>query len=310
MNHLPLVTIAIITYNGEKTIEKAILSALNQSWPNKEILVINDGSTDQTAKIIEKYRGVVSHVFFKENQGRAKARNEALNRAKGSWIQWLDHDDYLDQNKINNHFSLTAELDTIDVFYSPIIAVSPEGKEKYVPSAKAMSRPILSLWFSSELPQTGGYLWKKTSVAKIGGWSDYASLYDDYELVGRAIQSNLKFSLTPIAGAYWNYRNKPMAHQQAMEFIEQKKRCMDRMVQWLNQNGQLVPELKKEIGKAYFLVARWLAKEGKIEEAVALERKQKPLGLFCVDGPLRYSVLYSLFGFSVTEKIQSIFRQK
>ncbi|CAI9086422.1 glycosyl transferase [Candidatus Methylacidiphilum fumarolicum] len=306
----PAVTVAIPTYNGEKTIEKAILSALNQSWPNIEILVINNGSTDKTAEIIERFRGAVLHVFFKEKIGRAKARNEALQRANGHWIQWLDHDDYLEPNKIKNHFSLTTELDAIDVFYSPIIAVSPEGKEKYVPSAETMHKPLLSLWFSSELPQTGGYLWKKESAIKIGGWSDDAPLFDDYELVGRAIQSNLRFSLTPIPGAYWNYRDKPMPHEQALDFIDQKKKCMDRMVQWLVQTGRMDPELQIEIGKAYFLIARWLAREGKIEEAVALERKQKALGLFFVDGSWRYNVLYSLFGFFATEKIQSLFRHR
>ncbi|QSR86256.1 glycosyltransferase family 2 protein [Candidatus Methylacidiphilum infernorum] len=310
MRYQPLVTIAIAACNGEKTIEKAVLSALNLSWPNKEIIVIDNGSTDKTTEILKKFGQNLYCHFFKEKLGRAKARNEALQRARGSWIQWLDQDDTLIQDKIKNHFSNVCDAERVDVYYSPIIAVSPRGEKKTVPPARSMNRTPLILWFSSELPQTGGYLWKTEAVKKIGGWSDEASLFDDYELVGRAIRANLNFAFTPIPGAYWNYKDKPMDHLQALEFIYQKKKCMDNMVRWLEQQGSMDLSLKREIGKAYFVIARWLAKEGRIEEAAALERKQKAMNLFCVDDSWIYHCLYSLFGFPTTEKIQKFFRKK
>ena len=104
----PLVSIIIPVYNGENYVEKAIESALNQTYKNIEVVVVNDGSTDDTEKIVKKY-GEKVRYFSKENGGVASALNYGINVAKGSYVSWLSHDDMYDARKIEEEVNYIHE---------------------------------------------------------------------------------------------------------------------------------------------------------------------------------------------------------
>ena len=99
MVNQPLVSIVIPVFNGEDFLDEAIKSAINQTYRNIEILVINDGSTDGTEKIANKYEKQIRY-FYKENGGVASALNLAIKEMKGEYFSWLSHDDYYDPSKI------------------------------------------------------------------------------------------------------------------------------------------------------------------------------------------------------------------
>lgn len=96
----PLVSIIIPVYNGEKYLAAAIESALAQDWERKEIIVVNDGSTDRSLEIIEAYRPLLT-VINQKNGGACNARNAGLRAAAGDYIQYLDQDDLLHPEKIS-----------------------------------------------------------------------------------------------------------------------------------------------------------------------------------------------------------------
>jgi glycosyltransferase involved in cell wall biosynthesis len=90
----PLLTAAMPTYNAEKYISAAIDSVLNQTFKDFELLIINDGSLDQTLKIISSYNDIrIRLVDLGENKGIAHCRNLALREARGEFIAWADSDD-------------------------------------------------------------------------------------------------------------------------------------------------------------------------------------------------------------------------
>src|SRR4030042_97283 len=95
-----LVSILIPAYNAEKWIKHTIDSALSQTWPCKEIIIVDDGSSDNTLKISKSFEGKTVKVISQSNAGSCQARNRAYNLAQGSYIQWLDADDLLAPNKI------------------------------------------------------------------------------------------------------------------------------------------------------------------------------------------------------------------
>lgn len=101
LQYNPKVSVIIPVYNVEKYLEKCVDSVLNQTLKDVEILVINDGSTDNSQKIIEKLVRKAPHkikAFTKENGGLSSARNYALDLACGEYIAFLDSDDYLDND--------------------------------------------------------------------------------------------------------------------------------------------------------------------------------------------------------------------
>ncbi len=96
----PLVSILIPAYDAERWIADTIRSALAQTWPRKEIIVVDDGSNDRTLSITRQFASEQVSVVTQKNQGASTARNRALALSQGEFIQWLDADDILSPDKI------------------------------------------------------------------------------------------------------------------------------------------------------------------------------------------------------------------
>jgi glycosyltransferase involved in cell wall biosynthesis len=90
----------IPAFNCQRWLTETLHSALAQTWDRKEIIIVDDGSTDQTLAIARQFESDVVRVFTQENQGAAGARNTALSLSRGQYIQWLDADDLLSPDKI------------------------------------------------------------------------------------------------------------------------------------------------------------------------------------------------------------------
>lgn len=103
MNDLPLVSIVIPVYNGANYMKEAIDSALNQTYENIEVLVINDGSKDdgETEKIALSYGDKIRY-FYKENGGVSSALNFGISEMKGEYFSWLSHDDAYFPEKVSS----------------------------------------------------------------------------------------------------------------------------------------------------------------------------------------------------------------
>jgi glycosyltransferase involved in cell wall biosynthesis len=97
----PLVSILIPAYNAEEWLADTIRSAIRQTWPHKEIIVVDDGSTDRTLDIARTFASHGVIVVSQKNQGAAAARNTAFMSSHGDFIQWLDADDLLAADKIS-----------------------------------------------------------------------------------------------------------------------------------------------------------------------------------------------------------------
>jgi glycosyltransferase involved in cell wall biosynthesis len=96
----PLVSILIPAFNAQSWISDTIRSALGQTWANKEVIVVDDGSTDETRSIAQRFSSSELKVVTQENQGAAAARNKAFSLCQGDYIQWLDADDLLAPDKV------------------------------------------------------------------------------------------------------------------------------------------------------------------------------------------------------------------
>lgn len=98
----PLVSVLIPVFNGERTIGRAIRSLLSQTYEHWEAIVVDDGSNDQTLKVLSEFQDDRLKIFAHErNLGRAAARQTSLNQAKGEFIAFLDADDFYDPHKLD-----------------------------------------------------------------------------------------------------------------------------------------------------------------------------------------------------------------
>jgi glycosyltransferase involved in cell wall biosynthesis len=114
----PLVSILIPAYNAERWIGETLRSAVAQSWARKEIIVVDDGSTDRTPYIARQFERYGVQIVTQRNQRAAAARNNAFDLSKGDFIQWLDADDLLSPNKIAHQLEEARKVSDTRTLFS------------------------------------------------------------------------------------------------------------------------------------------------------------------------------------------------
>ena len=131
----PLITLGISCYNAEDSIAKAIESALSQTWENKEIVVVDDCSDDNSRKVIESFKNV---RYFKndKNGGIAKVRNEIVRYAQGSYIAFFDDDDISDPERVVKQYEALNKIgaDKPALCYTARNQIFPDGPCHYIPT--------------------------------------------------------------------------------------------------------------------------------------------------------------------------------
>ena len=189
----PLVSILIPAHNAEQWIEDTIRSALAQTWPNKEIIIVDDGSTDQTLSIAQKFAFKTVSVIAQKNQGAAAARNKAFALSQGNYIQWLDADDLLSSEKISKQMEVAQAAQDKRLLLS-----SPWAYFMYRPAkARIIPSPLWSdlsplEWLVRKCEhnahmQPATWLVSRELTEAAGPWDTRLSLDDDGEYFSRVL---------------------------------------------------------------------------------------------------------------------------
>lgn len=105
----PMVSILIPAFNAQDWITDTIKSALAQTWERKEIIIVDDGSTDRTLSIARQFESKAVLILSHKNQGAAATRNKAFSVSQGDYIQWLDADDLLGPHKISKQMEASEQ---------------------------------------------------------------------------------------------------------------------------------------------------------------------------------------------------------
>ncbi len=188
----PLVSVVIPTYNKEKYIGEAVQSALNQTYKNLEVIVVDDGSTDNTKQVVEeliKKDGRVKY-FYQENQGSAAARNKGLQEASGEFVAFLDSDDTYFPYAIEKMIYLfKTQPENVKLVYGNFVDVTEGKSEKiYREISEPRPKPLLFQQFliGNPLLPTISML-KKDVFDDIGFFDTEFSIAQDYDLWVRLI---------------------------------------------------------------------------------------------------------------------------
>lgn len=156
----PMVTIIIPAYNSEKTIEKCVNSALAQTYKNLEIIIINDGSTDETLNICRKIANKNKNIIIinKDNEGVSKARNDAIKISSGDYLAFFDADDYAEKDMIKKMLNRMIN-DGTDISICEYNIIT-KGISKRKILREYSDRDFRSV-ISDETTEYGGFIWNK-----------------------------------------------------------------------------------------------------------------------------------------------------
>ena len=180
MKNCPLVSIVIPVYNGADYMREAIDSALNQTYPNIEVLVINDGSRDdgKTDAIAREYGDRIRYIA-KENGGVSTALNTGIREMKGEFFSWLSHDDVYAPEKVeiqmNDVLKLQAEGEDVRriMFYCCGSLMNAEGKlisegDKMYAAGRYSGNDALDMIFHGKVPGGCGFLIPREMFETVG----------------------------------------------------------------------------------------------------------------------------------------------
>jgi glycosyltransferase involved in cell wall biosynthesis len=205
----PLVSILIPAYNADRWIAETTRSALGQTWPNKEIIVVDDGSTDQTLRIARQFEAEGIHVVTQSNQGAAVARNTAFSLAQGDYIQWLDADDLLSPDKITKQMEAAQKTQSNRTLFSccwRYFRYRP-SKAKSVPSSLWCDLSplewVLRKWEENLHMQTATWLVSRELTEAAGPWDTRLLGDDDGEYFCRVIQASDGIRFIPRSSVYY-----------------------------------------------------------------------------------------------------------
>lgn len=196
----PFISILIPAYQAEKTIERCLLSIVNQTNDNFEVIVIDDGSTDQTYSICEKYKQKKEFkLYSQKNIGISETRQRLINLAIGKYIQFVDADDWVELDMIEKQISV-LENEDYDIIISDFI-YHKSNTSKYI-RQKPSSLDTRSLIRDLSSPKLMGALWNKlirrdlinnVQIPKLQYCEDWCVCLSLFEIAKKIVYINSAF---------------------------------------------------------------------------------------------------------------------
>ena len=306
------VSILIPCFNAEQSIHIAIQSALEQTWNDKEVIVVDDGSSDDSLRIIKSFGSRVQWSAARNRGGNA-ARNRLLELAGGEWLQYLDADDYLLPEKISQQMEFLAEHPECDVLFSPITEefCSPNSVRREVIQIPEPHDVwiLLATWL---LPQTNAPLWRRQAVADAGGWKSDQTCCQEHELYFRLLRHGKRFRYCPTTGAvYRRWGNHTVSTKNVPRVLLNRLELEQQIEQHLREIDQLTSDRLNAINQARFEIARmmWmvdpLAATNIVKQIHRSEPNFVPSG---AAAPKRYRFVFRYLGFPAAERLAAAVR--
>lgn len=213
INRKPLVSVCIPTYNRSEYIIDAIQSVFLNKYNHIEVIVVDDGSTDNTGELIKENFGEKITYIYQENQGAVVARNKLIEVSQGEYICWLDSDDMLIPGVIDQFINLLNQGIEADVFYGDLIHITGDNKYmqviNYPDWYNKNSALIKNMMTSNRIPNPGTII-KKSAYDSIGLYNSKFKRAHDYEWYSRAAFS-LKFKHLNYFSAFYRIHDNNLS---------------------------------------------------------------------------------------------------
>ena len=210
-NGQPLVSILMPLFNSEKFLLETLMSCINQIYANVEIIIVDDGSTDESLTIAQNYAANYEYikVYQQKNSGACRARNLAFEKCHGDYVMYLDADDVLSPNYVSKHLSLLAHLGCESVSFCPWDRFYSNLEEAKFPSLNIYKhyddafQLLLDMWNDGSMLQTSCYMVPRQLVEKSGGWDETVLKNQDGEFFSRILMLAKKAYFVPEAKVYY-----------------------------------------------------------------------------------------------------------
>lgn len=201
----PLISICIPTFNRGEFLETAAQSALEQSYPNYEIVIVDDGSTDETSGIARKFSSEKVRYVRKEHSGGPATRNRCITEARSDFIVWLDSDDLLFPQTLQYYADALKSEPAMDVLYGDLLVFSTDSNSdnvwNYQDYSTCPEALLPGMFLRNSLPNVCTLV-RKSCYEKVGAYSVQFPRAHDYEFWSRLARVGRFRHVQRVVGKY------------------------------------------------------------------------------------------------------------
>lgn len=206
---MPKYSIIIPLYNKGSRVRRTIDSVLNQGYGEMEIIVVDDGSTDNSAEYVKAYNDLRIRYIFKENGGVSSARNTGIRAARGEWLLLLDADDELLPGSIAVYEEMARKYPHATVLVQQMSWTNQSNGNSWLFQklrAKTVSfatrATFLSLWLNLYVMGPRNFCFKKELIGSVGSFDTRMSFWEDFDFARRLIRHQTAAISTHIGARY------------------------------------------------------------------------------------------------------------
>jgi hypothetical protein len=259
----PHVSVIIPTYNRARFIGDAVASCLAQRLPvhPPEILVVDDGSTDDTAAVLKEFGGTIRYIPLASNHGRNAARNVGLASATGSYVKFLDSDDVLEAGSLEIELA-TAHDSGADIVVSgwQTVEVVPGRSvrllERFEPPTM---EPIIDSLLAGKAVPTSAAIYSRDLVGDLR-WDEELQKLDDWDWFIRAALRARKIARAPVVAYSWRQHPAQGIRSDTMlRNAQEHHAILDKLEKSLRASGMLTGARQKRLAQYYYKEMRILS---------------------------------------------------
>ena len=307
-----LVSIVIPCWNAEETIARAISSALSQTYPRTEVIVIDDGSTDGS---LDAIRGFDKQTYWEAqpNQGACAARNRGMQIASGDYLQFLDADDELLPEKIAHQMAIVEDVRPELTFVAGAYVYRRVDKRDWCFSPLSDDPWLALLRGGGALGITSSNLWRAKALQAVGGWNADWQSSQDTELMFRLLRNAAQIG--------YDEKTLTIVHEQRESVSRSSSHACFKPAAWRNwlklrshivtflkSQGELTAKRHDQFQMKVIEFARGYWNQDQEEALQALEKYMAGRRLRLFRERLAYRVTFNLGGFRFAEACRSRYR--
>lgn len=192
------VSVITATYNRADYLPFAIESVLDQTYKDIEYHIVDDGSKDDTRKVVERYLGDGRvRYYYQENRGQSAARNVGIRNSTGDFICFLDSDNIRERDKMELQLKVFDENPEVDIVYGDGQCIDEHGDNIYTPELKRYSGDITERLLFSNFVSNNTVMCRKKCFSEMGGFDERLRFAEDYDLWLR-FSTRYKFRYIPV----------------------------------------------------------------------------------------------------------------
>ena len=247
MEDSPLVSVIIPCYNSEEWIDETLESVFNQSYQNFAIIIVDDGSTDSTKKVVDKYiRENRVRYYYQENKGPAAARNLGIKKATSKYIAFLDSDDLWEEEKLAKQIQFLRKNPEYKLVLSNVTVINQNGellKQNFNQVPKERTEIIRSFFLEKIVMNTPTIVANREAVLEVGGFDEELSQREDHLFLMNMAD---KFKIKHFAECLVKRRIREGSISRNLVNSNNPKRRIEVQKEFINKSLKSYPFLKKD----------------------------------------------------------------